>query len=78
MKKKTTSKLALKKTTVTHLSKSVQEKMKGGIILLSVPCTVTCLICNLTQGNCDMPTIGHDDGSYCISKDPKAWCGGIG
>lgn len=26
----------------------------------------------------DVPTIGHDDGSYCVSKtDFLCWCGGI-
>jgi hypothetical protein len=75
MKKKTTSKLMLKKSTVTHLNQNVQEKVKGGgPILLSIPCTgVTCL-CGVTKGKCDLPTVGHDDGSYCLSKSDWGWC----
>jgi hypothetical protein len=74
MKKKTTSKLLLRKLTVAHLNESVQNKLKGGgpLSIMSA-----CILC-ITKGDCDMPTIGHDDGPYCISKNPDAWCGGIG
>jgi hypothetical protein len=77
MKKKTTGKLALKKATVTHLSQQVQAKINGGGPLSMMTACLACVIIDITRGDCDMPTIGHDDGSYCISKDRKAWCGGI-
>ncbi|MGB3467950.1 MAG: pinensin family lanthipeptide [Cyclobacteriaceae bacterium] len=60
---------------VTNLNKDTAETAKGGAPVLSFPCTVTTIIV-ATRGDCDMPTIGHNDGSWCISKDPDAWCGG--
>jgi hypothetical protein len=70
MKKKTTGKLMLKKSTVTHLNREVQGNVKGGGPLSIMSACVLCV----TKGDCDLPTVGHDDGSYCLSKSDWGWC----
>ena len=53
-------------------------KIKGGFPILSASCTVCTIISiatEITKGDCDIPTIGHDDGPYCISKEAD-WCHG--
>ncbi|EDP98396.1 hypothetical protein U8527_20570 [Kordia algicida OT-1] len=67
MKKQSFKSLKLNKKTVSNLE---QKSLKGGVILTAG------WICHVTRGDCDFPTVGHDDGSICISKDPDAWCGG--
>jgi len=74
-------KLQLNKETIATLSNESMHHVIGGdgndpekITFLTTIIAVTVAYC--TGGNsCDMPTIGHDDGSYCISKEAN-WCHG--
>ncbi|WP_046759161.1 hypothetical protein [Kordia jejudonensis] len=83
MKKRNLKNLKLNKKVISRVA--ADKNVKGGqvnsIDILLPPITLTCVlsVCgatDITRGDCDMPTIGHDDGSICISKDPDAWCGG--
>lgn len=79
-------KLVLKKEVITQLSEENQRQIVGGVSdSITMDCcvkTVNCLTYNiipcLTMGAyCDLPTIGHDDGYNCISKENPI-CYGIG
>jgi len=63
MKKRNLKNLALKKKTISKL----EDNVKGGLI--------SSLFCYLASMNCDIPTIGHDDGSICVSREAN-WCHG--
>ena len=70
-KKKSLGPLVLNKTVI---SKFDMDEVKGGKqASLTIIIAVTYFYC--TKGDCDMPTIGHDDGSYCLSKEAD-WCHG--
>ena len=68
-------KLSLKKETIVKLENSSMSILKGGCTN-SVSCgnpgtdSFNCI----TKGDCDLHTIGHDDGSKCISKTDWGWC----
>ena len=72
-------KLKLKKETISKLDQQNLSDLKGGYTTSTVcgnPTTET--VACLTRGNCDIPTIGHDDGPNCLSKsDSWCWCYGI-
>ncbi|WP_298518118.1 hypothetical protein [uncultured Kordia sp.] len=76
MKKKEIKNLKLNKKSISHLS---SNSIQGGTIpTLGVICTITIPVsiaaCTQWDG-CDLPTIGHDDGSICLSKEAD-WCNG--
>ena len=69
----------VKKETIAKLDQQNLSDLKGGYTTSTVcgnPTTET--VACLTRGNCDIPTIGHDDGPNCLSKsDSWCWCYGI-
>jgi natural product precursor len=79
-------KLKLNKETIVLLDRNMTN-LKGGCSTNSTVCgnpnteTLgwnTCVGC-ITVGNCDMPTVGHDDGSICFSQSGflcGGWCYG--
>lgn len=71
---KNLKKLSLNKETIAKLNKDNQKFIKGGASdSVTMECCAETAFC-LTEGNCDMPTIGHDDGPYCLSKTDWGWC----
>lgn len=78
-------KLKLKKLVIAKLNEESQRQIVGGVSeTITMDCcveTAQCLTYNifpcLTKGPCDFPTIGHDDGNNCISKEVSI-CYGIG
>jgi len=56
--------LSLNKKSISNL---ITNELKGGYI--------SSLLCYLLSRQCDIPTIGHDDGSICVSKEAD-WCHG--
>ncbi len=77
MKKKQIKSLQLNKKSISALSNT--DAIKGGTVpTLGIICTVTIQVtihqCTRWDG-CDLPTIGHDDGSLCLSRDAD-WCNG--
>ncbi len=73
MKKKKLNKLGLNKTAISNFNNL--NKIKGGASDSPTVCQV-CPVGKITEGDCDFPTIGHDDGPWCISK-VWDWCKGI-
>ncbi|WP_298518121.1 hypothetical protein [uncultured Kordia sp.] len=72
MKKQQIKSLQLNKKSISNLN---SKEIKGGVIpTLGVICTVSIAVCTRWNG-CDLPTIGHDDGSNCLSQEAN-WCGG--
>jgi hypothetical protein len=74
---KKNKKLALNKQIMANLSE--MNEIRGGVSATIGPdcnAIATLVLCNFTKGNCDIHTIGHDDGSHCISKEWN-WCHGI-
>jgi len=87
MKKKEIKSLKLNKKSISHLhSYNVSggvEQANDNSLSLSIPtlgviCTITIPVslaaCTRWDG-CDLPTIGHDDGPNCVSKEAD-WCNG--
>lgn len=76
MKKRQIKSLKLNKKSISNLSTT--DAIKGGTIpTFGIICTVTRVsidICTQWEG-CDLPTIGHDDGSLCLSQEAD-WCNG--
>ena len=72
MEKKKLKKLSLKKDVIASLNHDEMLKVEGGITYtVSDDCgTADCF----TQGDCDLNTIGHDDGPNCLSKTDWGWC----
>lgn len=67
-----TKKLVLKKETIAALEKNEELNIVGGT---GASCAaVGCGAGIDTRGQCDIPTIGHDDGKYCLSKSDWGWC----
>jgi len=60
---------------VTDLQAQKSETAKGGQAG-SLTIVVTYTLVTYFKDGCDIATVGHDDGPYCISTDPDAWCGG--
>ncbi|AXG71877.1 hypothetical protein KORDIASMS9_04135 [Kordia sp. SMS9] len=72
MKKRQIKNLQLNKKSISNLAtKDVNGK---GIPTLGIICTASFRVCTRWEG-CDLPTIGHDDGSICLSQEAD-WCGG--
>ena len=68
MKKKQLKSLKLNKKSISSFN---QTEVKGGTLpTLGIICTVTIQVtinaCTRWDG-CDLPTVGHDDGSICLS-----------
>jgi hypothetical protein len=62
-------KLILNKSIIANLSNAEQNQIIGGASdSISVDCCVNTANLNCLTKQIDIPTIGHDDGSYCISK----------
>ena len=63
--------LKLHKEKIVNLTNEQQSQIHGGISdgypdeMLPGP---------LTVGECDIPTIGHDDGPNCLSATDWGWC----
>jgi hypothetical protein len=74
MKKLKSNKLQINKTTLSNLQQSKMEKIKGGIPMDANPNWSQGDCTRITRNNCDIPTIGHDDGSGCLSKSDWGWC----
>jgi len=73
MKKKEIKSLKLNKKSISHLR---SHGVSGGIIPTLGPICIGASIAVCTRWNgCDLPTIGHDDGSNCLSQEAD-WCGG--
>ncbi len=67
------SKLKLHKEKITKLNDKKHVAVKGGAT--DWPDTAKyCEPIRITQGNCDIPTIGHDDGPNCLSATDWGWC----
>lgn len=67
-------KLSLKKETIVRLEKDGMSDLKGGTSLtITVPISIAHCT-DITKGNCDLHTIGHDDGPNCVSKSDWGWC----
>jgi hypothetical protein len=69
------SKLSLNKEIIDQFNGD-----NGTNIILTGGCfpglTLVCTVTIATRGdNCDLYTIGHDDGEWCVSKSWK-WCRG--
>jgi hypothetical protein len=89
-KKKLNKKLQLNKETIAQLD-NMDKIRGGAIFVgdaaaavgeasfhtLTFPITITIgvSIAVCTRGNCDIKTIGHDDGTICLSKKAD-WCHG--
>ncbi|WP_046744830.1 hypothetical protein [Kordia zhangzhouensis] len=76
MKKKQIKHLKLNKQSISNVTTNA---VKGGTVpTLGVICTITIQVtinqCTRWDG-CDLPTIGHDDGSICLSQNAD-WCNG--
>jgi hypothetical protein len=76
MKKKEIKNLKLNKKSISHLSSNA---VNGGAASFTIPtlgpiCIASAIACTRWDG-CDLPTIGHDDGSNCLSQEAD-WCGG--
>ncbi len=76
--KKFGGKLSLNKETISVLNQNEMDSAKGGssiwcITAITIPVTVAYTLSEYY----DVPTIGHDDGPYCISKEMD-WCHGRG
>lgn len=79
MKKKMTLDGLKVKSFVTGLEYEVSQTAKAGGITTTTTITTTTIPYTLVtyfKEGCDIYSIGHDDGTICISKDPEAWCGG--
>ena len=78
MKKSKLEGLSLNKKVISNLNaKEVTGGNDNGLLPpVTGTCTITITLLACTRSGCDVPTIGHDDGSWCISKDKDAWCGG--
>ncbi|MGH1386959.1 hypothetical protein [Kordia sp.] len=78
MKKKEIKNLKLNKKSISHLSSHSVNGGAASFPTLGVICTITIPVsiaaCTRWDG-CDLPTIGHDDGSICLSKEAD-WCNG--
>jgi len=64
------SKLKLHKEKITKLT---NDQIKGGVnqnTNTAAPVTAPAF----TAGDCDIHTIGHDDGSNCLSATDWGWC----
>ncbi|WP_430409087.1 hypothetical protein [Kordia sp.] len=78
MKKKQLKSLKLNKKSISSLRTT--NEIKGGTLIptLGPICTITIQVtinaCTRWNG-CDLPTIGHDDGSNCVSQNAD-WCNG--
>lgn len=72
----TNKKLVLNKQIMANLS-DMKETRGGVSATIGTECAIfASLIC--TQGRyCDIPTIGHDDWNWCLSKEEGKWCYGI-
>lgn len=72
-------KLSLNKETIVKLNKDNQRFIKGGASdSITMECCVETAFC-LTYGNCDLWSVGHDDGSICFSQTGflcGGWCYG--
>jgi natural product precursor len=94
MKKLGKLRLSLNKETIAKLDESSMSNLKGGTggatsTVCGNPTTetmgwntcVACILDTITYGDCDMPTVGHDDGSICFSQSGFLcgdWCYGRG
>ncbi len=67
------SKLKLHKEKISKFSNEKYDQVKGGASDGPTACQA-CPIGRITEGDCDIPTIGHDDGSYCLSATDWGWC----
>jgi hypothetical protein len=71
------SRLKLNKESIALLDKENQKFAVGGVSAsITMECCVTSAACltYITQGDCDIQSIGHDDGPYCWSKTDWGWC----
>lgn len=68
--KKLNKKLQLNKEVITRLNNETMNNIVGGDNFSStfIPITISIAICTRWDG-CDLPTVGHDDGPICISKE---------
>ncbi|WP_143813340.1 MULTISPECIES: class I lanthipeptide [Parabacteroides] len=71
--------LRLKKEVIAKLQNDEMRRVQGGTgCTTSATCgheqSVASCLCQVTAGDCDMPTIGHDDGPNCVSKSDWGWC----
>jgi hypothetical protein len=85
MEPKRIKKLVLKKETIAQLSQQSQSYLKGGCTN-SVTCGNPDISAGMSCGLCndsaftycydlnDCATIGHDDGTKCVSKTDWGWC----
>ena len=79
----TNKKLQLNKQIVANLS-NMKDIRGGASATVGADCNtigtmipgLIGLITKITKGNCDIHTIGHDDGDNCLSKEAN-WCHGI-
>lgn len=80
---KSIKKLKLNKQIVANLS-NMEDIHGGESATIGEDCNtigtlipgVIGFITKFTKGNCDIPSIGHDDGDNCLSKEAN-WCHGI-
>ena len=63
------------KSFVTGLDGEHSETAKGGAASI-ISITIGYTLVTYFKDGCDIATVGHDDGPYCISQDIDAWCGG--
>ncbi len=77
MKKKQIKSLKLNKKSISSL-RTIDTIIGGTVPTLGIICTVTIQVtinaCTRWE-DCDLPTIGHDDGSICVSREAD-WCNG--
>jgi len=73
--KKKKLKLSFEKETIAKLQDSEMNNVMGGVSDSFECGSLADIVTNFTKGDCDLPTIGHDDGSWCLSKEAD-WCHG--
>jgi len=76
MKKSKLEGLSLNKKVISNLNAKEVKGGGGDSLTITIPITIGSYLACTKWDGCDMPTIGHDDGSLCISKDKDGWCGG--
>jgi len=67
------SKLKLHKEKITRLADDKYSQIKGGASDSPTVCQM-CPVGGITEGDCDIHTIGHDDGPNCLSATDWGWC----
>ncbi len=72
MEKKKLKKLQLNKKTIASLQHNEMAELQGGT---GASCIGNCPpLPTPTAGDCDLHTIGHDDGPNCLSARTRGFC----